>query len=323
MIILQRPHTNPYFNLAAEEFLVKNSTKQLFMLWQNEPSVVVGKHQNALKEINVNYLLEQNIPLIRRISGGGTVYHDLGNLNYSFIDFGQRESLVNFKKYSAPILEVLQKMGVDARLEGKSDLKIDGKKFSGNASHVYKNTVLHHGTLLFSSELTALEKSIKANLNPFTDKAVASNRSKVTNILSHLKEPLSIEEFRKKIVAHIKHSFPSVVERGFTQDEIYEIEKLAEEKYRKASWNFGYSPQYVYKNTKQIAGVDYALALKVKNGKIEQLEVTPTIAEADFASIFLGAAHEPETINAIYQKHLSIFSRFHLSEVDIRTLFFG
>jgi len=176
---------------------------------------------------------------------------------------------------------------------------------------------------LFSSELTALEKSIKANLNPFTDKAVASNRSQVTNILSHLKEPLSIEQFSGKVIEHIKQTFPAVVQRSFTQNEIYEIEKLAEEKYRKAAWNYGYSPQYFYKNTTQVAGMDYAINLKVKNGKIEQLEVTPSIAAPDITSIFLGVAHEPETIKTIYKKHPNTFSKLHLFEADIRKLFFG
>ncbi|MCD6178546.1 MAG: lipoate--protein ligase family protein, partial [Bacteroidales bacterium] len=208
MIILNRPQTDPFFNLAAEEFLIKNTTEPLFMLWQNTPSVVVGKHQNALKEINLKFLQEKNIPVIRRISGGGTVFHDLGNLNYSFINFGHRESLVNFKKYSQPIVDVLQKMGVDAQLIGKSDLKIKGLKFSGNASHVYKNKVLHHGTLLFSSELNILNNSIKVSEINFSDKAVQSNRSTVTNIQSHLKETLSLEEFKQKIIDFVMTSFP-------------------------------------------------------------------------------------------------------------------
>jgi len=316
MIILNRPQTDPFFNLAAEEFLIKNTTEPLFMLWQNTPSVVVGKHQNALKEINLKFLQEKNIPVIRRISGGGTVFHDLGNLNYSFINFGHRESLVNFKKYSQPIVDVLQKMGVDAQLIGKSDLKIKGLKFSGNASHVYKNKVLHHGTLLFSSELNILNNSIKVSEINFSDKAVQSNRSTVTNIQSHLKEALSIEEFKQKIIDFVMSSFPNTEIRDFTKTEIEKIQQLADEKYKSWEWNFGYSPRYKLDVSIKTSNKIFAFKLLVKNGTIDSIDFRensdPTILE--FQEILVGSLHQSKVLSNLYDKNMRLFKQLGIEK---------
>jgi len=178
MLIVNRPHTDPWFNIAAEEYFLKNFQEDIFMLWQNEASIIVGKHQNTLAEINYPYVKENGIPVIRRISGGGTVFHDLGNLNFTFIQNGEKGKLVDFRKFTDPILAVLNKMGVPAVFEGKNDLRVDGLKISGNAEHVFKNRVLHHGTLLFSSVLNDLGKALKVKTDRFTDKAVKSIRFK-------------------------------------------------------------------------------------------------------------------------------------------------
>ncbi|RLD36018.1 MAG: lipoate--protein ligase family protein [Bacteroidetes bacterium] len=325
MIILNRPQTDPFFNLAAEEFLIKNTTEPLFMLWQNTPSVVVGKHQNALKEINLKFLKEKNIPVIRRISGGGTVFHDLGNLNYSFINFGHRESLVNFKKYSQPIVDVLQKMGVDAQLIGKSDLKIKGLKFSGNASHVYKNKVLHHGTLLFSSELNILNNSIKVSEINFSDKAVQSNRSTVTNIQSHLKEALSIEEFKQKIIDFVMTSFPETEIRYFTKTEIEEIQKLADEKYKSWEWNFGYSPRYQYSAKFRFNDKTISFKLTVKNGEIESchFDLNTNAIIKKLEGFLTGSLHQSLALATIYDTNTKLFKELGLDKNVFLKTFIG
>ncbi|HAG15751.1 MAG TPA: lipoate--protein ligase [Bacteroidales bacterium] len=325
MIILNRPQTDPYFNLAAEEYLVRNAQEPMFMLWQNTPSVVVGKHQNALKEINLDFLQKNNIPVIRRISGGGTVYHDLGNLNYSFIDFGPKESLVNFRKYSLPILEALQNIGVDARLEGKSDLKIEGKKFSGNASHVYKNTVLHHGTLLFSSALNALEESINSESGNFADKAVKSNKSSVTNIQSHLDEKMDILEFQNCIIHHISHAFPDTKQREFTSDELEAIWLLADKKYKSWEWNYGYSPPYTFSARIERNTSPLTFKIEVKNGRIEIIHFESLSADENMLlqSIFRDTAHESESIRLKYNSQQSLFSNLNIEEDSLLKAFFG
>lgn len=153
MIYLLNTSTQPYFNLALEEYILKQFQEECFMLWQNSPCIVAGKNQNTLSEINLDFIKEHNLPVVRRLSGGGTVFHDLGNLNFTFIVNDQGNSFINFKKFTLPIVEVLQKLSVNAVLSGRNDLTIEGKKFSGNAQYKSKHRLLHHGTLLFSSNI--------------------------------------------------------------------------------------------------------------------------------------------------------------------------
>lgn len=298
MQIIERNTTNPYINIATEEYLIKNIAEPCFMLWQNSPSVIVGKHQNPLREVNLDYCQKNKIPVIRRISGGGTVYHDLGNLNYSFIDFGKAESLVNFAKYSRPIIDLLQSWNVDAQLVGKSDLKIHQQKFSGNASHVYKNRVLHHGTLLFNADLNILNESIKIEKENISDKAVNSNRSVVTNILPHLENEMNIEEFKNKLVQHIKIEFPEAKEKQLTAKQENEIYELAEEKYKIWKWNFGYSPKYTISGSIPFQDQEIEIQIIVKKGFIDQITFPLSFSSPLLKEIqkLIGTQHEKQSI---------------------------
>lgn len=289
MLLIERNSTDPYFNIATEEYLIKNTREPIFMIWQNRPSVIIGKHQNPLREVNLDFVNQLQIPVIRRISGGGTVYHDLGNINYSFIDFGKAESLVNFEKYSRPIISLLQKMGVDANLVGKSDLKINGKKFSGNASHVYKNKVLHHGTLLFNSNLALLEESIKIKKHHITDKAVNSNRSKVTNISEHLDGLVSIDAFKEHLIEHIINEFPDIQKSQLSNDQTQNIQLLVKEKYRSWNWNFGYSPRYTISGNIEINNKKTTLKFHFYKGFINQIDTAELSIDFD---PLIGLQHE-------------------------------
>ncbi len=272
MLIVHRPHTDPWFNIAAEEHFLKNFQEDIFMLWQNEASIIVGKHQNTLAEINYQYVKGKGVPVIRRISGGGTVFHDLGNLNFTFIRNGEKGKLVDFRKFTDPILAVLNEMGVPAVFEGKNDLRVKGLKISGNAEHVFKNRVLHHGTLLFSSELTDLGKALKTKPDRFTDKAVKSNRGIVANICDFLEKPMEIEEFRNRIIKYIYKENNS----GFykmTAEDIWEIEKLKAEKYTSWKWNFGYSPNYSFSGFIPVNNGKTGFSLHVKKGLVSGLNI--------------------------------------------------
>jgi len=300
MLIINRKSSNPYFNITAEEYLVKNIDEPCFMLWQNSPSVIIGKHQNPLKEVNLEFTQKHSIPIIRRISGGGTVYHDLGNINYSFIDFGKRESLVNFAKYSQPIIDLLQKLKINAYLDGKSDLKINGLKFSGNASHVYKDRVLHHGTLLFNSDLNILNESIKIHKSTITDKAVNSNRTKVCNISEFLKIDTTIEEFKQELLLHIKMQFPQAKEVLFSKSQEQEIQKLADEKYTTWEWNFGYSPRYFVNASVIIEGATKEFITEVYKGFIQNISCDSSLPDSLQRALLTirGKQHEIKTISA-------------------------
>jgi len=270
MLCITRHETDPYFNLAAEEYVLKYIDQDCFMLWRNEPSIIVGKHQNTLAEINLDYVKDNQIKVVRRLSGGGAVFHDLGNLNFTFIASGENHKLVDFRKFTLPILEVMQKIGIEAKFEGRNDLTIEGRKFSGNAEHVFKNRVLHHGTLLFSSQMTDLSNALKVDPDKFQDKAVKSVRSRVTNISDHLKQPLTVLEFRELIMQHILETTSNAEVYSFTDHDIELISKLRDEKYSTWEWNFGYSPRYNFRKAVKTNGGKLEVTLEVVNGIIEK-----------------------------------------------------
>ncbi|MBI9067937.1 MAG: lipoate--protein ligase [Salinivirgaceae bacterium] len=283
MIIYQSKSHNPYFNIAAEEYFLKNFTDDVFYLYVNEPSIIVGKHQNTIAEINVPYVIQNELKVVRRLSGGGTVFHDLGNLNYCFIQNGTEGHLVDFKKYSQPVLDTLNDLNVNAYLRGKSDLVIDDLKFSGNAEHVFKNRILHHGTLLFSSELNSLNKAIQADWTKFNDKAVRSNRSKVTNIIDHLEKPLTIYEFEQKVIETVILQNKQVESYALTKSDEEAINTLVDEKYSTWKWNFAYSPKYEFKKEIPISHGVLSSKISVNKGFIESLSVLINSNSFDFS----------------------------------------
>lgn len=273
MLIIKRHNTNPYFNLATEEYVLKNFDEDSFMLWRNEPSIIVGKHQNTLAEINLDYVNQNQIKVVRRLSGGGAVFHDLGNINFTFISKGDHRTLVDFRKFTEPILDVMLKLGIQARFEGRNDLTIDGLKFSGNAEHVYRDRVLHHGTLLFSSMMTDMSLALNVDPSKFSDKAVKSVRSRVTNISEHLKEPMEIEDFMELIRLHVKEKHPEALSIGLSDADHRQIERMVTEKYSTWDWNFGYSPKYNFKKQLKTNGGHVEINLHAENGIIVAVKI--------------------------------------------------
>ncbi|MBT7827439.1 MAG: lipoate--protein ligase [Bacteroidetes bacterium] len=272
MLCIYNTSIQPYFNLATEEYFIKNFEEDIFMLWRNSPSIIVGKHQNTLAEINLDYVNKNEIPVVRRLSGGGTVFHDLGNVNFTFIKKGEEGKLVDFKKYTQPIIDVLKEIGIDAKFEGRNDLTIKGKKFSGNAEHVWQNKVLHHGTLLFSANISSLTEALKVNPLKFTDKAVKSVRSRVTNISEHLNHPIDIIDFIELIMNYIKSLYSDSHLYKINEKDQQKIQQLADDKYSIWDWNFGYSPKYNFQKSVQTKGGNLDINLDVVKGKINQIK---------------------------------------------------
>lgn len=265
--------TDPYFNIATDEYIFKHIPEDCFMLWQNDNAIIIGKHQNTLAEINFDYVKEHNIHVVRRLSGGGAVYHDLGNLNFSFTKTGKDGTLMDFEKYTRPILDVLNSLGVPAKFEGRNDLTIHGKKISGNAEHIYKNKILHHGTLLFSSEMKNVSEALKINPLKYQDKAVKSVPKRVTNISSYLPNPISLAAFTQKIMEHVLAVMPDAYIYDFTAEDLAAIEKIKTEKYATQAWNYGYSPNYSFKKTIKTEGGILEMNLDVEKGEIKKVKI--------------------------------------------------
>jgi len=272
MLCINIKNTNPFYCLAAEEYLLKNFNDDIFMLWQSENTVVVGKHQNALGEVNYRFIRENNITVARRISGGGTVFHDPGNVNFSFIKNVKSPAEISFSQFTQPVVAALAKLGITATTSGRNDLLIEGKKVSGNAEHIFKNRVLHHGTLLYNSDLKNLGQAIKVIPGKYESKAVQSNRSEVANISQFLKPELSVLEFIGFLIdVQLENSENSFYK--LTEKDTREIDSLVKKQFITRDWNFGFSPKYTFKNVVKIDGKNLSVQLNVKKGKITDCKI--------------------------------------------------
>lgn len=263
--------TEPYFNLALEEYFLKQTDEEYFILWRNEPCIVVGKNQNTLSEIHLEFVKERNIKVVRRLTGGGAVFHDLGNINFTFI-VNDESSFNDFKGFVAPIIGTLKTLGIDAEFSGRNDMLIEGKKFSGNAQCKHKSRVMHHGTLLFSSNMNDLSGALKPKDIKFSDKSVKSVASRVTNISEHLANKLSVLEFKDEIFKYISSNTQSPID-SLTQEEIEKINKLRDEKYSTWEWNFGNSPKYSFYNEKRFAAGTFEVHIDVFKGIIKDIKI--------------------------------------------------
>lgn len=271
MLCIFQASNDIYFNLAAEEYLLKNKHEDILMLWRSDPCVVIGKHQNTYAEINHRFIDENKIPVARRLTGGGTVYHDQGNLNFTFIVNGNSGKLVDFKKFVGPVTEFLKTLGIKADIGEKNDILINGLKISGNAEHVYKNRVLHHGTLLYNSNLNHLREALKVVPGRYTDKAVKSNRVSVTNISNHLTIKKSISEYEQMLFEFLMKKNPDSCIYSLTEKEVTEILQLRNEKYINWQWIYGYSPSFIVNVTLNFENKANFIEIVVEKGIIKYI----------------------------------------------------
>lgn len=329
MLCIDSPSLEPYFNQATEEYFLKNFDDNIFMLWRNNNAIIVGKHQNTLAEINVARVKEKGIAVVRRLTGGGAVFHDLGNINYTFImGYGEEGAKVDFKKYNQPIIDVLAGLGVKAEFSGRNDILIDGQKFSGNAEHIYhkKQRVLHHGTLLYASEIQDISDALNVNPLKFEDKARKSVRSRVTNISTHLKEDIGVDMFRQRVMNHITEMYPDAVTYHMTEEDKAAIQKLADEKYSQWHWNYGYSPRYALKKGHRTPGGHVEVHLDVDKGVITDLEIYGDFfVNRDIEpvkSALIGVEHREEAVLAKLREIKSSEYFNNISEEELVEAFF-
>lgn len=301
MLCLDLASTDPVFNLAAEEYLLKYSEEEYLILYIDDPSVIIGKHQAAHREADTKFVTRNNIPVIRRISGGGAVFHDRGNLNFAFIIKSSAGNQVNFKKYTLPVLEFLSSIGIDARFEGKSDIKAEGKKISGNAEHVFRERVLHHGTLLFNTDLVKLKASLRSDTSHYRTNAVSSNPAPVTDIMDLLPAVSDINDFRASMLDFFIKKEGNKLS-ALTRDDIEHIEAIADTRYRTWDWNYAYGPEYVFENKTVISSSPVAISLTVKDGLISNSMLEGNCKVIAAAEKLAACRHMPESIREVLRQ---------------------
>lgn len=267
--------TDPRINLAIEEYALKHLDidESYLLFYINQPSIIIGKNQNTIEEINSDYVEENDIIVVRRLSGGGAVYHDLGNLNYSFITKDDGESFHNYKKFTEPVVEALKELGVNAELSGRNDLVVGERKISGNAQFATKGRMFSHGTLMLSSEIENVVSALKVKEDKIKSKGIKSIRSRVANISEFLSEPLTMEEFRQKLLEHIFGGMENVQEYQWTDEDWKKIMEISEERYQQWDWNYGKSPKFNIQHSHRFPVGQIDVRLEVAKGKIEECKI--------------------------------------------------
>ncbi len=272
MFVVELKTTDPHVNLAAEEYFLKQKKGSYFILWRNASSVIVGRNQNTYAEIDIPYAEENNIPVVRRLTGGGAVFHDLGNLNYTFIEENASHKFGDYASFSAPIIEALKSLNIDATLSGRNDICIGDKKISGNAQTMHKGRMLHHGTLLFSANVAHLTNVLKVNPLKIQSKGIKSIKSRVTNISEHLKEEMTVMEFKDVLIDFALKDEGNVMYELTPEDE-REIDRLYREKYSTREWNYGFDKDYSFKNEAKFAGGLVIVCFDISENKIQNAKI--------------------------------------------------
>ncbi|KYD03239.1 lipoate--protein ligase LplJ [Bacillus atrophaeus] len=278
MLFIDNQNINdPRINLAIEEYCLKylDPEQSYLLFYVNQPSIIIGKNQNTIEEINTKYVEDNGIIVVRRLSGGGAVYHDLGNLNFSFITKDDGDSFHNFKKFTEPVIQALKQLGVDAELSGRNDIVANGRKISGNAQFATKGRIFSHGTLLLDSAIDNVVSALKVKKDKIESKGIKSIRSRVANISEFLDDKMSTNEFRSHLLRHIfnTNDITKVPEYKLTEEDWKIINKISEERYQNWDWNFGKSPKFNLQHSKRFPIGSIDLRLEVKKGIIEDCSI--------------------------------------------------
>ncbi|MFD0944618.1 lipoate--protein ligase [Savagea faecisuis] len=297
--------TDPRINLAIEEYVLKNmdiDVDSFLLFYINEPSIIIGKNQNTVEEVNTEYVDANGIHVVRRLSGGGAVYHDLGNLNFSFLTKDDGDSFRNFAKFTQPVIEALAKMGVKAELKGRNDILVDGKKISGNAQFATKGRMFSHGTLMFDTEIERVVQALRVKKDKIESKGIKSIRSRVTNIKDYMEEDMTIEQFRMEILKSIFGGEEHIQYAPLTEQDWENIHQLSKERYQTWEWNYGRSPKFNMQHSHRfpVGGID--VRLQVNKGTIEDIHIYGDFfglgEVADLEKALVGTTYSREAILA-------------------------
>ena len=314
--------TDPCHNLALEQYVFDNLDRNnsYFMLWQNHNSVIIGKHQNTQEEINADFVKEKKIKVVRRLSGGGAVYHDLGNLNFTFISDADKAKGIDFSAFCEPIQRALRSFGVPVDISGRNDMTVLGKKFSGNAQYVKQGRIMHHGTILYDSDLEMLSRALKPGDDKIESKSIKSVISRVTNIRPYMKNDMPIFEFWDALKNQLCAGL-AMQEWKLNKEDLKAVGELKERVYSQWSWNYGHSPRFTLRRRRRIEGCgNIEILLEVeKGGKIKNIafygDFFGNLEPEGLAGLLSGHNLEYNEMKSLL-KNVEIHEYFHSLDVN-------
>ncbi|WPK13899.1 lipoate--protein ligase [Lysinibacillus louembei] len=310
--------TDPRINLAIEEYILRNmdiEQDDFLLFYINQPSIIIGKNQNTIEEINTDYVEDNNIIVVRRLSGGGAVYHDLGNLNFSFLTKDDGNSFHNYKKFTQPVVDALAKLGVNAELSGRNDILAEGRKVSGNAQYATRGRMFSHGTLMFDTDIDQVVSALKVKKDKIESKGIKSVRSRVANISEFLTDKISVEQFRMEILKSIFNGEENIRYYELTDEDWTKIHELSAERYQKWEWNYGKSPRFNIQKTHRFPSGGIDIRLEVNRGIIEEIKIY-----GDFFGVGDVAEVEQLLTGCKYERAAIAEA---LKKIDIATYFGG
>ncbi|PID82714.1 MAG: lipoate--protein ligase [Clostridiales bacterium] len=274
MIYLESPSNDPSYNIAFEEYAFSHIADKdnVFILWINSPCIVVGKNQNTVQEINQKYCDEKGIKIVRRISGGGAVYHDLNNLNYTIISNEESNAKFDFKSLSMPVIETLAEMGIKAEFTGRNDLVIDDQKFCGNAQHIKGNRVMHHGCILFDVDLNVLSNALKVSKDKIESKGKKSVISRVTNIKSHLENKNLTTNNFKNLLRNYMDKHYNMTEYKLNEEEEKGVLEMKAKRNDSWDWVYGKNPEFTIQRNRRLPSGKVEANILVKENIIENIK---------------------------------------------------
>lgn len=266
---------DPRINLAMEEYALYNldMNETYLLFYSMEPSIIVGKNQNTLEEINLDYVDKNHVYVVRRLSGGGAVYNDEGDLSFSFITKHDQDSFHNYKKFTDPVVRALHRLGVPAELSGRNDLVVDGKKISGNAQFSTRGRMFSHGTLMFDVNLDNVAAALHVSQDKMESKGIKSVRSRVGNIRDYLAVDMTLSEFKQTLLEFIFEGEPTIPEYKLTDEDWQKIRELAEQRYMNWDWNYGKSPKFNVKHRHRFPAGGVDIRLDIEHGIIQHAKI--------------------------------------------------
>ncbi|MBF2565109.1 lipoate protein ligase LplA2 [Listeria welshimeri] len=295
------------YNFAMEEYALRflDENETYFMFYRMKPTIIVGKNQNTLEEINHTFVEKHHVHVLRRLSGGGAVYNDEGNISFSMITKDDGNSFQNFARFTEPVIQALQKLGVNAKLSGRNDIEVDGKKISGNAQFATKGRLYSHGTLLFDVDLSMLEAALQVDPEKYLSKGVKSVRGRVTTIREHLTEDMDIQAFKQILLESI-FGTTDIPRYIFTEKDKLAIEKIREERYLNWDWTYGKSPKATIQRKKRFPAGTIEFQLTLHKGQVKEAiiygDFFGTKDVADLANKMLACRFERKAIQNAWQE---------------------